>query len=75
MSTTGDYILVVHEGVDTLHCHPSFEECNVDDALIRSHISTRTAAEMLSSGTAKACLFCEPNPEAQTLDVQGPDDR
>lgn len=70
-----DYILVVHKGVDTLHSFPTHEQCNADDALVRTHLSARTAREMLDSGSAKACLFCEPNPEAQTLDVQGPDDR
>lgn len=66
-----DYIVVRHEGVDTLHSFPTFEECNVDDAVEREHVDVATAASLLASGIARGCAHCEPRPEAPTLNTRG----
>jgi len=54
-----------------LHTHPSFEECNVDDAKEVEHVDAETAAAMLAKGMVQACEHCAPDPAAQ-LDTQAP---
>jgi hypothetical protein len=61
-----------------LHTHPSYEECNVDDATLVEHVDAETAAALLANGQAVACEHCTPDPGAQidtpTLNTRGPDD-
>ena len=59
-----DFILVTRDGQDTIHRSPSFEACNADDAVERSHIDPKTAASMVASGHAKTCAHCLPLNEA-----------
>lgn len=59
-----DFIVNWNDGIDTIHRNPGLEECNLDDAVERSHIDPRTAAQMIASGHAKACQHCLPLSEA-----------
>lgn len=66
-----EFVLITHDGHDTLHIEHPWEQCNTDDALVVAHISEDTAAEFLASGQARACEFCEPVPDPQILNTRG----
>lgn len=54
---TDRFILNVNEGVDTVHRNPR-EECNTDQAQGRKNVDAKTAAALIASGEARACLHC-----------------
>jgi hypothetical protein len=68
-----EYIVVTREGEDTVHRHPSNEQCNVDDASHYTEVDEETAQAMLSSGMAARCEHCRPLYGPQTLNTRGPD--
>ena len=63
---TDRFVLNVNKGTDIVHRNPR-EECNQDDALDRKNVDAATAAALIASGDARACIHClaaSPAPDA-----------
>lgn len=56
--------------VSTLHVEHPWEQCNTDDAVKSEQVDEETAAALMATGMARACEFCEPAPNSQTLNTR-----
>jgi len=45
-------------GEDVLHRHPSFEECNLDDAEALVELGQDTGDKLIANGTVRKCAHC-----------------
>lgn len=53
------FILNENNGVDTVHRAAGLtERCNSDDIKGRKNVDAKTAAALIASGEARACLHC-----------------
>jgi len=48
------------DGEDVLHRHPSFEECNLDDAEALVELGQDTGDKMIADNTVHLCQHCFP---------------